>query len=86
MAALREALGSVVEDTLANVEKKQARTYEELQAEQAEADEVRPAPLRCGAERLFLTRCRVHGIGFSPRICEPRAMPALPRRPWVSTG
>ncbi len=33
-----------VEDTLANVEKKQARTYEELQAEQAEADEVRRLP------------------------------------------
>jgi len=44
VAALREALGSVVEDTLANVEKKQARTYEELQAEQAEADEVRRPP------------------------------------------
>ena len=42
MAALREALGSVVEDTVGNVEKKQARTYEELQAEQAEADEARP--------------------------------------------
>lgn len=43
MAALREALGSVVEDTVGNVEKKQARTYEELQAEQAEADEARPS-------------------------------------------
>ena len=42
MAALRAALGSVVEDTVGNVEKKQARTYEELQAEQAEADEARP--------------------------------------------
>ena len=41
VAALREALGSVVEDTVGNVEKKQARTYEELQAEQAEADEAR---------------------------------------------
>lgn len=42
MAALREALGSVVEDTVGNIEKKQARTFEELQAEQAEADEVTP--------------------------------------------
>ena len=45
MAALRAALGSVVEDTVGNVEKKQARTYEELQAEQAEADEARPNPI-----------------------------------------
>ncbi|KAK9838337.1 hypothetical protein WJX81_005551 [Elliptochloris bilobata] len=42
VGALRDALGSVVEDTVGNVEKKQARTYEELQAEQAEADEAGP--------------------------------------------
>lgn len=33
-------LGKVIEDTVGNIEKKQARTYEELQAEQAEAEEV----------------------------------------------
>ena len=36
-----EALGTVPGDTEANIEKKQARTYEELQAEQAEAEQVR---------------------------------------------
>ena len=54
VAALRAALGSVVEDTVGNVEKKQARTYEELQAEQAEADEARP-PLRTIMTCFFLT-------------------------------
>ena len=37
----KDLLGKVVTDTVANIEKKQARTYEELQAEQMEADEVR---------------------------------------------
>ena len=37
---MRKALGTVPEDTRANVEKKQARTYEELQAEAAEAEQV----------------------------------------------
>ncbi len=59
MAALREALGSVVEDTLANVEKKQARTYEELQAEQAEADEVRRPPRAPALSGCFRPCCRV---------------------------
>lgn len=40
IATLRKALGSVPEDTKGNVEKKQARTYEELQAEAAEAEAV----------------------------------------------
>ena len=34
-------LGKVIDDTVGNIEKKQARTYEELQAEQAEAEEVK---------------------------------------------
>ncbi len=38
MQALEGALGAVVEDTRNQVEKKQARTYEELLAEQQEAD------------------------------------------------
>lgn len=37
----KDLLGKVVTDTLGNIEKKQARTYEELQAEQMEAEEVR---------------------------------------------
>jgi len=37
---LLELLGTVLEDTKANVEKKLARTYEELQAELNEADQV----------------------------------------------
>ena len=36
----KDLLGKVVTDTVANIEKKQARTYEELQAEQMEAEEV----------------------------------------------
>lgn len=36
----KDLLGKVVTDTLGNIEKKQARTYEELQAEQMEAEEV----------------------------------------------
>jgi hypothetical protein len=34
-------LSSVIEDTKGRIEKKQAQTYEELVAEQAEAEEVR---------------------------------------------
>ena len=37
---LLELLGTVLEDTKANIEKKLARTYEELQAELDEADQV----------------------------------------------
>ena len=37
---LLEVLGPVLEDTKANIEKKQARTYEEMQAELNEADQV----------------------------------------------
>ena len=37
---LLELLGTVLEDTKANIEKKLARTYEELQAELNEADQV----------------------------------------------
>ena len=37
---LLELLGTVLEDTKANVEKKLARTYEEMQAELNEADQV----------------------------------------------
>jgi len=36
----KDLLGKVVTDTVSNIEKKQARTYEELQAEQMEAEEV----------------------------------------------
>ena len=36
----KDLLGKVLTDTVGNIEKKQARTYEELQAEQAEAEEV----------------------------------------------
>ena len=36
----KDLLGKVVTDTVGNIEKKQARTYEELQAEQMEAEEV----------------------------------------------
>lgn len=43
-----DALEGVLEATRDNIEKKQARTYEELQAEQMEADQVPP-------ETLFLT-------------------------------
>ncbi|DBB14656.1 hypothetical protein WJX82_004178 [Trebouxia sp. C0006] len=35
----KDLLGKVVTDTVGNIEKKQARTYEELQAEQMEAEE-----------------------------------------------
>lgn len=38
-------LGKVIDDTVGNIEKKQARTYEEMQAEQAEAEEVLRAAL-----------------------------------------
>lgn len=38
--AVCTALGPVPEDTRANVEKKQARTYEELKAEQEEQEQV----------------------------------------------
>lgn len=38
---LRDALKEIPEETKGNVEKKQARTYEELLAEQAEQEEVR---------------------------------------------
>ena len=41
--AVCTALGSVLADTRANVEKKQARTYEELKAEQEEQEQV-PRP------------------------------------------
>ena len=37
---IREALGPVVEETRDNVEKKAARTYEEILAEQQEQEEV----------------------------------------------
>lgn len=40
IVALRAALKEVPEETKGNVEKKQARTYEELLAEQAEQEEV----------------------------------------------
>ena len=40
---LLEVLGPVLADTKANIEKKQARTYEEMQAELNEADQV-PIP------------------------------------------
>ncbi|KAK9864068.1 hypothetical protein WJX84_009391 [Apatococcus fuscideae] len=40
LLALCTALGSVLEDTRANVEKKQARTYEELKAEQEEQEQA----------------------------------------------
>ena len=36
----KDLLGKVLTDTVGNIEKKQARTYEELQAEQLEAEEV----------------------------------------------
>lgn len=42
---LLELLGPVLEDTKTNIEKKQARTYEEMQAELNEADQVRSPPL-----------------------------------------
>ena len=38
---LLELLGTILEDTKANIEKKLARTYEELQAELNEADQAR---------------------------------------------
>ena len=41
ISALRVALKTVPEETKDNVEKKQARTYEEIQAEQAEQELVR---------------------------------------------
>ena len=37
---LAETLASVIADTRGRVEKKQAQTYEELQAEQEEAEQV----------------------------------------------
>lgn len=40
IVAVRKALENIPEETKGNVEKKQARTYEELQAEQAEQDQV----------------------------------------------
>jgi splicing factor 3A subunit 3 len=40
-ARLCAMLSSVIEDTKGRIEKKQAQTYEELVAEQAEAEEVR---------------------------------------------
>ena len=40
VAALCTALGTVLDDTRGNVEKKQARTYEELKAEQEEQEQV----------------------------------------------
>ena len=40
VTAVRAALKEVPEETKGNVEKKQARTYEELLAEQAEQEEV----------------------------------------------
>ena len=40
VTALRAALKEIPEETRDNVEKKQARTYEELLAEQAEQEEV----------------------------------------------
>lgn len=40
----KDLLGKVVTDTVGNIEKKQARTYEELQAEQMEAEEVCTSP------------------------------------------
>lgn len=43
----KDLLGKVVTDSIANIEKKQARTYEELQAEQMEAEEV------CGHHQLL---------------------------------
>ena len=43
LLAVCTALGSVLADTRANVEKKQARTYEELKAEQEEQEQV-PCP------------------------------------------
>ena len=45
IAAVKAALGNVPEETRGNVEKKQARTYEELQAEQAEQEQARSCPL-----------------------------------------
>jgi hypothetical protein len=44
VAILKNALGNVPEETKGNVEKKQARTYEELLAEQAEQEQVPPSP------------------------------------------
>ena len=37
----------MIEDTKGRIEKKQAQTYDELVAEQAEAEEVRCAPRGC---------------------------------------
>lgn len=42
VALMVRMLATVVDETVANVEKKQARTYDELQAELEEAEEVRP--------------------------------------------
>ena len=47
IAAVKTALGNVPEETRGNVEKKQARTYEELQAEQAEQEQACPCPFLC---------------------------------------
>lgn len=51
VARLLELLGPVLEDTKSNIEKKQARTYEEMQAELTEADQVLLLP-RTVAQQL----------------------------------
>lgn len=54
VAGLLQLLGPVLEDTKAAIEKKQARTYEEMQLELTEADQVPPCRLLLPARNCRL--------------------------------
>lgn len=64
----KDLLGKVVTDTIGNIEKKQARTYEELQAEQMEAEEV------CNQLALLISAVMHCFPGFS-RVVQPLNKP-----------
>ena len=71
IAAVKTALGNVPEETRGNVEKKQARTYEELQAEQAEQEQARPCPFLCLVKST-------EGLGALPAGCDTAQEQGIP--------
>ena len=67
--ALKDAFKELPEETKGNVEKKQARTYEELLAEQAEQDQV-------GSSTTFVS-CERHLLLDINTCLGPQSGPAL---------
>ena len=68
VAAALERLGPMLEATKANVEKRAALTYEELQAELAEAEQVGALPCRPTQTGNFSGRKRQPPVDSSARL------------------